>query len=111
MPEFLLLLRGDKHIWSTLSEDEQLEILQRYRNWVDLLRSQNQYRAGAATDDGGRFLHVVNGSLVETQYADTCDVVTGYFVIEAPDLDAAAGIAQHCPGLSHGESILVRPLT
>jgi hypothetical protein len=42
-------------------------------------------------------------------YADTKEQLAGYFMIEAPDLDAAISWASRCPGASQG-SIEVRPL-
>lgn len=33
--------------------------------------------------------------------------LSGYIVIEAPDLDAAAKIAEGCPGLAHGTDVEV----
>ena len=36
------------------------------------------------------------------------DVVTGFFVIRATDIDSAVEIAKTCPALLHGETIVVR---
>jgi hypothetical protein len=42
-------------------------------------------------------------------YADTREQLGGYFVIDAPDLDAALHWAARCPSASHG-TIEVRPI-
>jgi hypothetical protein len=42
-------------------------------------------------------------------YADTKEQLGGYFMIEAPDLDAAIAWATRCPGASQGV-IEVRPI-
>lgn len=42
-------------------------------------------------------------------YAETREQLAGYYMIEAPDLDAAIGWASRCPGAEHG-TIEVRPL-
>mgnify|MGYP006173641893 FL=1 len=36
------------------------------------------------------------------------DVMTGFFVIRATDIDSAVEIAKTCPALFHGETIVVR---
>src|SRR5216683_2956746 len=47
---------------------------------------------------------VVNGP-----YAETKEQLAGYYVIEAPDLDAALSWAARCPAASHG-AVEVRPI-
>jgi hypothetical protein len=42
-------------------------------------------------------------------YAETKEQLGGYFLIEAPDLDAAITWAARCPGASYG-TIEVRPI-
>jgi hypothetical protein len=42
-------------------------------------------------------------------YAETKEQLGGYFVIDAPDLDAAISWAARCPGASHG-TVEVRPI-
>ena len=42
-------------------------------------------------------------------YADSREQLGGYFLIEAPDLDAALSWAARCPGASHG-TVEVRPV-
>jgi hypothetical protein len=42
-------------------------------------------------------------------YAETREQLGGYFMIEAPDLDAAISWASRCPGASHG-TVEVRPI-
>jgi hypothetical protein len=47
--------------------------------------------------------------VLDGPYAETKEQLGGYFLIEAPDLDAALSWAQRCPGVAHG-SIEVRPI-
>jgi len=42
-------------------------------------------------------------------YADTKEQLGGYYLIEAPDLDAALAWAARCPGSGHG-TVEVRPV-
>ena len=62
--------------------------------------------SGAATTvqikDGKQ--QVLNGP-----YADSKEQLGGYFLIDAPDLDAAISWAARCPGASHG-IVEVRPV-
>ena len=51
------------------------------------------------------------GNLItDGPYADTKEVLGGYFVFEASDLDAALEVAQRIPAVRLGGAVEVRPL-
>ncbi|MEV4053813.1 YciI family protein [Amycolatopsis sp. NPDC049688] len=43
-------------------------------------------------------------------FAETREVLGGFFVVDVPDLDVALDWAARCPGSQDGGSIVVRPL-
>jgi hypothetical protein len=52
-----------------------------------------------------------SGSLItDGPYADTKEVLGGYFVFEASDLDEALEVAQRVPAVRLGGAVEVRPL-
>ena len=108
MPKFMVLMRENDHAWSRLAPEEQQRLLEKYYAWVRGLKEKDLMRGGDALSDGGRELCMVDGEIVDAPYAETKEVVTGYFLIEAPDLETAAEIAGGCPALGHGETVLVR---
>ena len=48
-------------------------------------------------------------SVLNGPFAETREQLAGYYLIDAPDLDAALSWAKRCPGATHG-SIEVRPV-
>ena len=50
------------------------------------------------------------GDVVTTDgpYAETKEALTGFYMVEAKDLDAALALAERCPGAWHG-TVEVRP--
>ena len=48
-------------------------------------------------------------SVLNGPFAETKEQLGGYYLIEAPDLDAALSWAARCPGAAHG-SMEVRPI-
>jgi hypothetical protein len=48
--------------------------------------------------------------IVDGPFADTKEVLGGYFVFEASDLDAALEVAQRIPAVRLGGAVEVRPL-
>jgi len=43
-------------------------------------------------------------------FAETREILGGYYLIDVPDLDAALGWAARCPGAHHGSKVEVRPI-
>jgi hypothetical protein len=50
------------------------------------------------------------GLITDGPFADTKEVLGGYFVFEASDLDAALEVAQRIPAVRLGGAVEVRPL-
>ena len=48
--------------------------------------------------------------ITDGPYADTKEVLAGYYVLDAPDLDAALEFAQRIPAVRLGGVVEVRPL-
>ncbi|MFH9108473.1 YciI family protein [Streptomyces albus] len=49
-------------------------------------------------------------SVVDGPFAETREVLGGFYVIDVPDLDAALDWAARCPGARGGGSVVVRPV-
>src|SRR5262245_48251026 len=101
MPRFMVLLHDDDDSWNKLSADEKQRLMQKYFAWVDELRAADHMRGGDPLLRGGRVLRTVGGQIVEGPYTETKEVITGYFMIEARDLEEASRLAQGCPALAH----------
>ncbi|MCE7080258.1 YciI family protein [Streptomyces sp. ST2-7A] len=53
--------------------------------------------------EGGR-------SVTDGPFAETREVLGGFYVIDVPDLDVALDWAARCPGARGGGSVVVRPI-
>lgn len=104
MAQFLLLIYGDEKAWGEASQETHEQIMEAHRafqekyadvalGWNPLLRSWT----GIAVRPDGDGFSVTDGPFVETKEA-----LGGYYVIEAPDIDAAVEIAKHVPVLVGG---------
>ncbi|WP_253781314.1 YciI family protein [Nonomuraea roseoviolacea] len=49
-------------------------------------------------------------SVTDGPYAETREVLGGFYVIDVPDLDVALDWAARCPGARGGGSVVVRPV-
>ena len=72
-----------------------------------VLRGSNRLRGTAAATT----VRLVDGKpqVLDGPFADSKEQLGGYYLIDAPDLDAALGWAARCPTASHG-TVEVRPV-
>jgi hypothetical protein len=49
-------------------------------------------------------------TVTDGPFAETREVLGGFYVIDVPDLDAALAWAARCPGARGGGSVVVRPV-
>lgn len=107
MPQFVLMLRDSGAFPEEISAEEIQHILERYGAWADKVQAKGQ----KLYDGQGRVIVRKDGSVAVTDgpYAESKEVIGGYFVIQADDYDSAARMAQDCPHLDFG-SIEVRQI-
>lgn len=111
MPRYMLFLHEDRGQFDDRSHDEMMQIIQEYSAWAEKLRGSGQLAGGEKlTDDPGRVLRPGGKgfSVTDGPYAEGKEIVGGYFMIVAPDYDAACTVASACPHLKHGGRIELR---
>jgi hypothetical protein len=102
-------------IWTEWKDEHEFDLQEamRYREFAG-----EAARAGVLA--GGDSLHDPSAStpvrvrddqdlLTDGPFAETKEQITGYFVLECPDLDQAIAWARRIPGARHG-AIEVRPI-
>jgi hypothetical protein len=93
--------------------DDVAEMMAAYNAYTQSIRADGSFVAGEALQPSvtATTVRVRDGQTLTTDgpFAETKEVFGGYYVIEAPDLDAAIASAARIPGARHG-SIEVRPL-
>jgi len=110
MAQFMLLLRGGGE-FPVHSPEEMQKVLEKYLAWADKLRKDGRHRGGEELKDGGRVMSVKNGKVaIDGPYTETKEIVGGYFLYEAKDVDEATEIAKGCPHLGFGGSVEIREI-
>ena len=111
MARYMLILRDDPAKLAHVSPAEMQQIVERYRAWARAQAGRVIPEAGnKLADKTGRVLTSQAGkvSLRDGPFAETKDVIGGYFMVEAPDYDQAVAIARTCPHVEFDGSIEVR---
>lgn len=105
MAKFLLLLRDNPAEFKSLSPAEIQRIIGEYRAWAEGLRARNQlHNSNKLVDEPGKVVQHTGSSVAvkDGPYAETKEVIGGYFLIEAADYAAAVEIARSCPHVRPG---------
>lgn len=108
MAEFLYLYRGGQR-GATPQESEQ--IMQKWMNWFkELTATGNVKDGGQPLEPEGKVVRDKGSTVTDGPFAEAKDLVGGYTLIEAPNLDRAAELAKGCPVLERGGAVEVRPI-
>src|SRR5579872_574874 len=111
--QYLLLLYSAESGWSQMTKAQQEQGMAAYTAYTEALK-----QAGAHNNSNrlrpistATTVRIANGKsqVLNGPYADTKEQLAGYYLIDAPDLDAAISWAARCPGASHGV-VEVRPI-
>lgn len=107
MEKFMLIFHGGQT--DEMSPDEMQQHMSRWMSWVGQLSEKGTYLSGEALIPGGKLLSGAAGKMVtDGPYTEGKEVVGGYFVIKAADMDEAVRIAKDCPDFNLGGSVQVR---
>jgi len=101
-PQYVLLLFQGAGMPASDSKEEAV-LVQEYSRWAAKERSEGHLVGGEKLNDTSVEIAGSQGHQPDNQLG-------GYFVITAPDVNAAMAIALTCPHLAHGGSIVLRPI-
>ena len=76
--------------------------------WIDKLTKAGKYVAGEPLIPGGKLVSGNNKTVTDGPYAEGKEVVGGFFIVHAADMDEAVSISKDCPDLELGTSVQVR---
>ncbi|WP_221392362.1 YciI family protein [Dyadobacter sp. NIV53] len=110
MEKFLLLIREDMEKLKVLPDEEFQACIHRMGQWVEELAETGNYVAAEPLRTIGRYVSKEN-VLSDGPFIEAKEAISGYFIINAENLEQAAAIAQTCPQVVNGNSVVeVRPI-
>jgi hypothetical protein len=111
--KYLLLIYSNEAAGAALSKADMDQMMAAYGAYTEAIKQAGVFLGGNRLQNttAASTVRVANGKtqVLDGPYADTKEQLGGYFMIEAPDLDAALSWAGRCPGASYG-SVEVRPI-
>ena len=111
--QYMLLIFGNEAGMQAASKAEMGQMMAAYGAYTEAMKKAGIMVAGDRLQPSAAAttVRVAEGKtkVLNGPYAETKEQLGGYYIIEAPDLDAALSWAARCPGASHG-TIEVRPI-
>ncbi|HTJ12392.1 MAG TPA: YciI family protein [Dinghuibacter sp.] len=95
MNQFLIIVRGSDH--STTSPETMQKRLNLFGEWVQKVLD-GRYVSGAPLEESdARLLKNKKEVLTDGPFMDSKEMISGYIVINAADVNEAVALAQQCP--------------
>lgn len=109
MSEFLFLYRGAQR---PTSPEQMQQIMQKWMAWFQDLAAQGKLvdRGQPLEPSGGKVVQATTKTVIDGPFAEAKDLIGGFSIVQADDLDEAAELAKGCPVLEVGGNVEVRPI-
>ncbi|MGN6667761.1 MAG: YciI family protein [Trinickia sp.] len=111
--QYLLMIYSAESAWQRLTDSERQEGVAAYQAYTESLRRADVLLGmnRLQPTDTATTVRVIDGKpqVLDGPYCDSKEQLAGYYLIDAPNLDAAIALAARCPGASHGV-MEVRPI-
>ena len=109
MASFMLIFRGGNAAGD--SPEQMQQHMQKWFAWFEGLTRSGVYKGqGAPLEQRGKVVRGARKSVSDGPFAEAKDLVGGYAIVEAKDLDAAVEIARGCPTYEKDGAVEVRPV-
>jgi hypothetical protein len=112
---YLLLIYSDGEAYSKVSEEHMKRLMDDYWAFTDEVKKSGEYQGGEALQgaETATTVTVKDGDTLTTDgpFAETKEVLGGYYQVDVPDLDRAIELAAKIPDAAWGlGKVEVRPI-
>jgi hypothetical protein len=111
--QYLLMIYRDEASMLSASKEKVGQTMAAYTAYTEAMKKAGVYIGGNRLQPTATATTVRSPegktSVLDGPYAETKEQLGGYYLIDAPDLDAALSWAARCPGAGQG-AIEVRPV-
>ena len=110
MKKFLLLLHEDAGQMSKLSPKEMEKLVEAHMEWASKLGESGHMLAGDGLQETGIQITGKECVIKDGPYMESKEMVGGYYLLQAEDMDAVVAIAKECPCHLWGGTTEIRPI-
>lgn len=110
MKEFMFLFRGGDAARADQSPEEMQEHMQKWGKWMQDLGQSGNLVSGLPLNKAGKVVKDAGALVTDGPFTEGSEVVGGYLIVKASDLDHATELSKGCPVYEHGGSTEVREM-
>ena len=108
MANFLYVFRGGMAV--DASPQQMQEHMQKWADWIQHLSKTGNFKAGEPLEAEGKVIKGRKKVVTDGPYAEAKDLVGGYLLVSAKNLDEAVELSRGCPIFDSDGSVEVRPI-
>jgi len=110
MEKFILLFRGGNTHISTANSQAAMDVIQKWNDWMQGLAEKGILAGGDALQVSGKSVKGTKKIVSDGPYAEGNELVGGYLIVNAKNINDAIEISKGCPVLNEDGSVEVRPI-
>ena len=110
MNQFLLIFRGGAITQKGVAPQQLQEHLAKWGTWSAQLEKSGTLQGGNPLENTGRTIRGHKKAVTDGPFTEAKDLLSGYIMIGAKDLNQATQIALECPIYEYDGSVEVRPV-
>ncbi|MEO8236415.1 MAG: YciI family protein [Flavobacterium sp.] len=110
MEKFMFIFRGGNTHISTANSQAAMDIIKMWDNWMQGLAEKGILAGGDALQVSGKHVNGSKKIVSDGSYAEGNEMVGGYLIVNAKDINDAVEISKGCPILNEDGSVEVRPI-
>jgi len=112
MSKFMFFMRGNQEYFTKLTKQEQQQVIVSHVEYSRFLADKKLLLDGDGFEFESRLIEKTQDQIRvnASPYTGTPAQVSGYYLIEASDIEVAVEYAKKCPALLYGESVEVIPI-
>ncbi len=107
MKEFMMIFRNEKSDNPKPSPEQMQAMIKQWQDWIGGIAAQGKFVATDALGFEGKTVHA-DATITDGPYAEVKEIVGGYIIVKAENLDDAVKLADGCPTLAIGGKVEVR---
>lgn len=106
MEKYMLIFHGGPPVGA--SPEQMQAHMGKWMAWIDKLAKKEQYVSGEPLLPGGKLISGKKKTATDGPYTEGKEVVGGFFLIKAKDMDEAVKICDDYPDFETGGTVQVR---
>ncbi|MBC7935608.1 MAG: hypothetical protein H7Y86_09695 [Rhizobacter sp.] len=110
MEKYMLIFRNNPAIFQQAAPETIQQNIQQWMQWMGQLGASGTLVGADQLQFGGKVVSTSKKSVTDGPFLETKELVGGYIIIHAENLDKATDVAGDCPALNFEGSVEVRPI-